>query len=731
MSVSFSNTWSQLTVRCILYSSTLCGCLLSSAAYPQGAGALQPRDLDGDPVTIEAYFNTLQNITWLADTNLGKKNTFGLERGPITDYGNEINDNGEMLRGALSSYISKINSENYLGHNGWRLPMAQTGDDSGCSMQLNNGAITWGTGCNGPEAGEFNAMLINTYGRLENSPFINLDSRNRWLRSSGPSGRHYYSFGGEGELNFCGSGRCQPAIVWLVHDGDIGTPVNAGTCIDTDGDGWGWDGVASCFLRSVSTACIDTLPLNDGWGWNGVSSCRTETPPQRGDCFDSDPVGDGWGWDGVDSCVITATELINLATGEKVSTTKLRWSQENLIAGPLLCEAFSWNEADSNYIAASPRKITQYSHYSDGNGRTIELHENGNNAATDFSWSLQGGKYQGDALISNSYRIEDTPRGFNVWSDSLNFSHCTGIHSSDEAIEPCLYAASDSDGDGYGWENKTSCVVTDTSSPERELFSLVTGEQVNLVNLHWTEDDFKYRAIECRAYHHSGNEYQAGKLLNYYVHNTELGQVSRSWIVRPWEMTGLRQLPDESVIILDFDAVKTYTEDRTVAHFKIDQMPISVPATELVIRLNNIDQGHPAGTFDVFVFSGDGVISIDEWDAGTLHTSFYGIENPGELRLDVTEVLQQAIDNGNSYLSFRFTGGAGTDRYSLIDDGSTLQSATYSVGSYWLDGGIYHGPAPIDPYAQLIWKTNYSNGIRSWESENKYTECLDAQPSGF
>ena len=52
-----------------------------------------------------------------------------------------------------------------------------------------------------------------------------------------------------------------------------------GTCIDTDpmGDGWGWDGTASCRIDdgpSVISDCVDTVPLNDGWGWNGVTSCR-------------------------------------------------------------------------------------------------------------------------------------------------------------------------------------------------------------------------------------------------------------------------------------------------------------------------------------------------------------------------------------------------------------------------------------------------------------------------
>ena len=78
-------------------------------------------------------------------------------------------------------------------------------------------------------------------------------------------------------------------------------------CIDTDGDGWGWDGTASCRITtSVSddeqSLCVDTD--GDGWGWDGTSSCRVSVGNNTVQdlCVDSD--GDGWGWNGTDSCVI-------------------------------------------------------------------------------------------------------------------------------------------------------------------------------------------------------------------------------------------------------------------------------------------------------------------------------------------------------------------------------------------------------------------------------------------
>ncbi len=74
----------------------------------------------------------------------------------------------------------------------------------------------------------------------------------------------------------------------------------AGACVDYDGDGYGWNGIASC-LVSEPAACIDED--GDGWGWNGSASCLIEDfVPVAGECVDTD--GDGYGWNGVASCMI-------------------------------------------------------------------------------------------------------------------------------------------------------------------------------------------------------------------------------------------------------------------------------------------------------------------------------------------------------------------------------------------------------------------------------------------
>lgn len=87
-------------------------------------------------------------------------------------------------------------------------------------------------------------------------------------------------------------------------------------CVDTDGDGWGWNGSSSCLMSETDdnatpadATCVDED--GDGYGWNGAATCfiGSQSQPTTPDssptlrCVDSD--GDGWGWNGVASCQVS------------------------------------------------------------------------------------------------------------------------------------------------------------------------------------------------------------------------------------------------------------------------------------------------------------------------------------------------------------------------------------------------------------------------------------------
>lgn len=73
-----------------------------------------------------------------------------------------------------------------------------------------------------------------------------------------------------------------------------------------------------------SSVCVDTAPLGDGWGWDGSASCRlgetsadnvgdatdSATDDLASGCVDTAPIGDGWGWDGTGSCRIGSAPIV-------------------------------------------------------------------------------------------------------------------------------------------------------------------------------------------------------------------------------------------------------------------------------------------------------------------------------------------------------------------------------------------------------------------------------------
>lgn len=98
----------------------------------------------------------------------------------------------------------------------------------------------------------------------------------------------------------------------LVLAGFSFQPAMAQSCVDPDGDGWGWDGSATCTVvtqQQSDEACIDTD--GDGWGWDGTASCQVASSQNSGtestasnssatECIDTD--GDGWGWGANGTC---------------------------------------------------------------------------------------------------------------------------------------------------------------------------------------------------------------------------------------------------------------------------------------------------------------------------------------------------------------------------------------------------------------------------------------------
>lgn len=123
--------------------------------------ALLGRDLNGSPGSIEAYYDTALDITWLADANLAATNTFGVSG---------ITGTGQMDWATANAWIAAMNTANYLGISSWRLPnMFDIGGD-GCTVysytSYNGGDCGYNVVSTGPQASELASLYHATLGNL-------------------------------------------------------------------------------------------------------------------------------------------------------------------------------------------------------------------------------------------------------------------------------------------------------------------------------------------------------------------------------------------------------------------------------------------------------------------------------------------------------------------------------------------------------------------------------------
>ena len=128
---------------------------------------------------------------------------------------------------------------------------------------------------------------------------------------------------------------------------------------------------------------------------------------------------------------------------------------------------------------------------------------------------------------------------------------------------------------------------------------------------------------------------------------------------------------DGVLVIVDFLSVMYGEEpgeylhdDRTILEFNIGGLSETIPFARLDFGLDNRDPDPPDGIIDVYNFSGDGIVALDDFDAGgnVPFTSFIGLD--GDISIDVTSILHDALNIGDQFLSFRLSTITG-DRYMM------------------------------------------------------------------
>lgn len=106
-----------MTIHTTLIASTLIAAgLISGTAQ----AALQGRDLNGSAGNFEAYYDTVLDITWLADANYGAGSSYddiGINGGATTD--------GRMTWASANTWaanLSIVDTVNNITYDNWRLP---------------------------------------------------------------------------------------------------------------------------------------------------------------------------------------------------------------------------------------------------------------------------------------------------------------------------------------------------------------------------------------------------------------------------------------------------------------------------------------------------------------------------------------------------------------------------------------------------------------------------------
>lgn len=205
-----------------------------SAVAVSGQGTwettLQGRDLDGNLATAEAYYDTVLNITWLADTNYS---------GISMDWAPAI-----AWAAALDPYSSGIT--------GWRLPNTDpvngtdySGDDFGWNISAP------GTLYAGSTASEMAHLYYNTLGNLSpyfpsgefgqpgagltnTGPFSNIhvfDEDGYWSATEWSDTAAWYFYFVNGYQDITEKTDVEgDRYSWAVHDGDVGIDCTSFNC---------------------------------------------------------------------------------------------------------------------------------------------------------------------------------------------------------------------------------------------------------------------------------------------------------------------------------------------------------------------------------------------------------------------------------------------------------------------------------------------------------------------
>ena len=214
---------------------------------------LRARDLDSNPATIEAYYDTDLNITWLANANLAASNSFGLAYNTYlgtypsdaSGYQGYIYSNGVTNWPGAMLWIDAMNTANYLGYTGWRLPTVNDVNNDGATYTNFYQGVDYGYNIDTANS-EMAHMFYDTLGNtayyttggvlsgctdpdwcLTNTgDFTNIQLDYYWSATEyAPSTNYAWNFDFSSGLQYTFGKASRSNGGWAVHSGDIGAAI--------------------------------------------------------------------------------------------------------------------------------------------------------------------------------------------------------------------------------------------------------------------------------------------------------------------------------------------------------------------------------------------------------------------------------------------------------------------------------------------------------------------------
>jgi hypothetical protein len=197
----------------------LCAVVFAVISMSSNA-ALVGRDLDGDPTTAEAYYDTVANLTWLANANAGVGSA----------YDTTYPGTGLMTWTDANAWAASLDIDGTPGPDGWRLPASDT-------------CVSYN--CTGSEMGN---LFYNVLGGVAVTPIATTHNSNYDLFSNVQSSYYWSSTEYAPNTNFAwyfdtslgnqnSYNKIYGLYAWAVHDGDVGavptTPVDISGTIKT------------------------------------------------------------------------------------------------------------------------------------------------------------------------------------------------------------------------------------------------------------------------------------------------------------------------------------------------------------------------------------------------------------------------------------------------------------------------------------------------------------------